>query len=76
MSSRSLTLVEKIAPDPLGLTYNEVVFGSYPIPSFVTITSVISPLTITGRNDAPVPPLTSVGMISGIEKYSDPLPKT
>ena len=65
----------KIAPEPLGFTLIVVVFGSYPIPSLITITSSIFPSTTTGLNIAPVPTLSLSSTInSGVEKYSFPEP--
>jgi len=71
---RSLICTSNFAPNPLGITSIDVLVELYPIPELITITSVITPLFITGLKIAPVPaPLV---LRVGIEKYSVPPDKT
>ena len=57
-----------VALEPDGLTLIVVDVLEYPIPVFITLTSVIFPFVIMGLNSAPDPcPVESVTIKSGIE---------
>ena len=68
LTVKDLMLDLNVALEPDGLTLIVVDVLEYPIPVFITLTSVIFPFVIMGLNSAPDPcPVESVTIKSGIE---------
>ena len=66
---KSLTLAANNPFFPLALARTSVVKLSYPIPEFITIVSVMTPLFMTGLTIAPDPFPVVIILISGKELY-------